>query len=110
MSEKIKLVAGDTRPQVKVTLTDDTTGDPIDIGVGGTVALHFRATGTDVVLFTVAGTVVDSVNGVVVFSWPPGSLDLDEGMYEGEIEITFPDGTSQTVYDLLNFKLRSQVG
>jgi hypothetical protein len=110
MAEKIKLVAGDTRPQVKVTLTDDTTGDPIDIGVGGTVAMHFRATGTDVVLFTLAGTVVDSANGVVVFSWPPHSLDLEAGMYEGEIEITFTDGTNQSVYDLLQFKLRSQVG
>jgi hypothetical protein len=30
----------------------------------------------------------------------------EAGDYEGEIQITFSDGTIQTVYDLLKFKLR----
>jgi hypothetical protein len=30
----------------------------------------------------------------------------EAGDYEGEIQITFVDGTIQTVYDLLKFKLR----
>lgn len=107
MSEKIKLVQGDTRPQVKVTLTDDTTGDPIDLGTG-TVRMRFRAAGDSTVLSTLVGTIVNSVGGVVVFSWPDGALNVDAGDYEGEIEITFADTTVQTVYDLLKFKLREQ--
>jgi hypothetical protein len=33
-------------------------------------------------------------------------LQGDPGDYEGEIEITFPDGQIQTVYDPLKFKVR----
>lgn len=107
MSEKIKLVQGDTRPQVKVTLTDDTTGLPVDI-TRGTLRMRFRAAGTDVVLATLVGTITDGPNGVGVFQWPAGTLDVDAGDYEGEVEVTFEDATVQTVYDLLIFKLRAQ--
>lgn len=107
MSEKIKLVQGDTRPQVKVTLTDDTTGDPIDLGLG-TVRMRFRAAGDATVLATIVGTITSSVGGTVVFSWPEGVLDVDAGDYEGEIEVTFADTTVQTVFDTLKFKLREQ--
>lgn len=107
MAESIKLVRGDTRPQVQVTLTDDTTGLPIDI-TGATVRLRFRAAGSDVVLATIVGTVTSGVNGNAVFQWPVGSLNVDAGAYEGEIEVTFSDTTVQTVYDVLKFKLRDQ--
>jgi hypothetical protein len=107
MSEKIKLVQGDTRPQVKVTLTDDTTSLPIDLGTG-TVRMRFRAAGDATVLATIVGTITSSINGTVVFSWPEGVLDVPAGDYEGEIEITFADSTVQTVFDTLKFKLREQ--
>ena len=107
MAEKIKLVQGDTRPQIQVTLTDDTTGLPIDI-TRGTLRMRFRAAGGDTVLSTLIGTITDPVNGVGVFLWPVGTLDVDPGDYEGEVEVTFEDTTVQTVYDLLLFKLRAQ--
>lgn len=107
MSESIKLVRGDNRPQVKVTLTDDTTGNAIDI-TGATVRMRFRAAGTDTVLATLVGTVTGGITGDAVFNWPVGALDVPEGAYEGEIEITFADTTVQTVYDVLKFKLREQ--
>lgn len=107
MSEKIKLVQGDTRPQVKVTLTDDTTGLPIDI-TRGTLRMRFRAAGSDTVLSTLVGTIVDGPGGVGVFQWPVGALSVEPGDYEGEVEVTFEDLTVQTVYDLLLFKLRAQ--
>jgi hypothetical protein len=109
MSEKIKLVQGDTRPALVVNLTDDTTGDPIVI-TGATVLLKFRGLGDDAVLTTLTGSIADGVNGQVVFHWAsvPSSLDVDAGDYEGEIEITFADGQVQTVYDVLKFKVRSE--
>lgn len=107
MSESIKLVRGDTRPQVKVTLTDDTTGLAIDI-TGATVRLRFRAAGSDLVLSTIVGAVINGLGGVAVFQWPVGSLDVEAGAYEGEIEVTFSDTTVQTVYEVLKFKLRDQ--
>jgi hypothetical protein len=39
--------------------------------------------------------------------WPAGALDT-AGSFEGEIEITFADGTVQTVYDRLRFKVREE--
>ena len=107
MAEKIRLVQGDTRPNLVTTLTDSTTGAAINI-TGATVRLKFRAVGATTLRTTLTGTVIDGVNGTVVFYWSddPTSLDGDPGDYEGEIEITFADTTIQTVYDLLKFKLR----
>ena len=107
MAEKIRLVQGDTRPNLVTTLTDSTTGAAINI-TGATVRLKFRAVGATTLRTTLTGTVTDGANGAVVFYWSddPTSLDGDPGDYEGEIEITFADTTVQTVYDLLKFKLR----
>lgn len=107
MTEKIKLVQGDTRPSLVTTLTDSTTGLAINI-TGATVRLKFRAVGSAELQATLIGVVTDGAGGVVVFDWSdsPTSLDGTPGDYEGEIEITFADSTVQTVYDLLKFKLR----
>lgn len=107
MAEKIKLVQGDTRPALVCTITDDTTGDPMNIG-GATVVLKFRAAGATTLTATVTGFVTDGVNGVCVFypATAPDMLQGEPGDYEGEIEITFADGQIQTVYDLLKFKVR----
>jgi hypothetical protein len=107
MAEKIKLVQGDTRPAIVCTITDDTTGAPINI-TGCTVRLKFRAAGATVLTATITGSVTDGPNGQVVFfpSSDPAMLQGAPGDYEGEIEITFADTTVQTVYDLLKFKVR----
>lgn len=109
MADKIKLVQGDTKPALICTITDEGTGNPISIGQA-TVRLKFRAAGSDVLTSTITGVVLDGPNGVVGFYWStaPTSLAGDAGDYEGEIEITFSDGTVQTVYELLKFKLRQE--
>jgi hypothetical protein len=123
MAEKIKLVQGDTKPVLIVSLTDEATGTPISI-TNATARMYFRAVGSTTILATITGTLlvgrlledgsVDSTapydvlgaGGRVQFSW--GSTDLVQpaGDYEGEIEVTFSDSSKQTVYDLLKFKLR----
>lgn len=106
MTEKIKLVRGDTRPQVKLTLTDETTGLPIDI-TGATVLMKFRAVGSTTLVDTLTGTVINGAAGVVVIPWNPTTLAVDAGDYEGEVEVTYSSGQGvQTVYDLLKFKVR----
>jgi hypothetical protein len=56
----------------------------------------------------VPGVVNDGPAGQVIFypSAAPVMLDQSSGDYEGEIQITFFDGTIQTVYELLKFKVR----
>lgn len=106
MTEKIKLVKGDTRPQIKVNLTDEGTGSVIDI-TGATCRLKFRAIGSTVLNDTLNGVVTNGAAGEVVFLWNQSSLNVDPGDYEGEIEIDFPNsGGRQSVYELLKFKVR----
>jgi hypothetical protein len=107
MTEKIKLVQGDTRPALVCNITDNTTDTAINI-TGATARLKFRAAGADTLTATVIGSVTDGVNGQVTFypATAPEMLAGEPGDYEGEIEITFADGQIQTVYDTLRFKVR----
>ena len=107
MAEKIKLVQGDTRPSIICTLTDSLTGEAIGL-TGAVVRLYFKATGAEELTATVIGSIVDAQAGKVAFfpSTAPEMLQGEAGDYQGEIEITFDDGTKQTVYDLLKFKVR----
>lgn len=104
MAEKIKLVQGDTLPQIKATITND-DGTATNL-TGATPRLKFRAVGSNTVLVTLTGIVTNAAAGEVVFNWNDGDLDREAGDYEGEIEVTFPSGQIQTVYDPLKFKLR----
>jgi len=107
MADKIKLVQGDTRPTLVVTLTDENTGNAIDI-TGATVRLKFRELGATTIRSTLVGSNTDPSNGVCAFYWSDDedALAGDPGPYEGEIEITFSDDTVQTVYDKLKFYVR----
>jgi len=123
MSCTIKLVRGDTRPQVKFVVTDENTDKVVDIS-GSTPRLKFRAIGTTQVLFVREGQLMSGLElpdgevdtdppyntpgtgGRVVFSFIAGDLDLTPGYYEGEIEITFSDDSIQTVYRSQRFFIR----
>lgn len=107
MSDKIKLVQGDTRPALVCTITDENTGNAINI-TGCTCRLKFREVGSSTLTATLTGTVTNGAAGEVTFYWAsdPISLSGEPGDYEGEIEITFTDSQVQTVYDTIKFKLR----
>lgn len=107
MTEKIKLVQGDTRPAIVCTITDETTGLPIAL-TDATVVMRFRASGSTTLTAIVSGAVTDAANGVVAFypASAPEMLQGAAGDYEGEIEITFSDSQIQTIYDLLKFRVR----
>ena len=107
MAEKIKLVQGDTKPALVCSITDEITGAAINI-TGATVLLKFRAAGSTTLTATVTGSITNGAAGEVAFypASAPEMLAGAAGDYEGEIQTTFSDGTIQTVYDLLKFKLR----
>ena len=107
MSSVIKLVQGDTRPALVCTITDTNTGDVVDL-TGASAVLKFRAYNATTLTATLTGTITNPTGGVVEFYWAsqPTSLSGNQGQYEGEIEITFPDGQIQTVFETLNFYLR----
>lgn len=120
--DTINLVAGDSKPEINFTLKDSntaadgytldpldsTTWAPIDL-TGVTVRVKFRALGGDEILDTLVCTKVSPLaNGQCFLTWGADTLDVDAGIYEGEIELTYEDGSVQTMYDKLKFKVRAQ--
>lgn len=108
MIDVIRLVQGDDKPDVTLQLTDNVSGDNVDLSaVTTSVNVYFRAAGTTVILATIACTKVDGVNGIVSFDFAGGVLDVVAGMYEGEVEVDF-NGAIQSAYDLIRFRVRTQ--
>ena len=107
MADPIYLVQGDTGPQIQMTFTRSDTGEAEDMQ-GATVNLHFRRKNRDTILFTLAGDgdLAIRENGKINFAFESNQLDLNEGEYEGEVEVLFSGGTRETVYDTIDFILR----
>ena len=105
--EVIRLVQGDSKPVIILTLTDDITRGPIDLSaVSTTVQVKFRQAGTTQVLSTInTSKISDGTAGQVQFDFSGGVLDVPPGAYEGEIQINF-GGQLQTVYDTIRFRVR----
>ena len=108
MAETIKVVQGDELPQIVLTLTDDTANSVLDLSLNTTsVSIKFRKRGTTTTLSTISTTKsTDGTDGKVTFNFAGGVLDVEPGEYEGEIVINY-NGTLQTVYDLLKFRVRA---
>jgi hypothetical protein len=90
--ETIRLVANDFLPTLTLTLLnqDDT---PIDL-TGASQVLHkLRKVGTTTILSTTTMTVLVATSGTANINFASGELNVAGGRYEGEIEITFANGT-----------------
>ena len=117
-SDTIKLVVGDTLPELNFTLKDSNaaatgktldaedsaTWAPIDI-TGGTVKLRIREVGETTVLSTITMTITGASSGECKTIFPSGTWTAS-GTYEGEIEFTKSNGGVQTVHDLVKFVVR----
>lgn len=118
-SQTLKLVTGDTLPELTFTLKDSQTAAPgktldennsdtwAPINVtGATVKLRLREVGSTTVKSTLTCSVTNGSAGKVATDFPAGTLDT-AGTFEGELEVTFSGGGIQTVHDLIKFKVRS---
>ena len=108
MSDVINLVKGDELPIITLTLTDDVANSVLYLSEGTTsVTVKFRAVGSTTVSSTISTTkTTDGSDGKVQFNFAGGVLDVDEGMYEGEIVVNY-NGSLQTVYDKFKFRVRA---
>jgi hypothetical protein len=104
----IRLVKGDEKPLIVLTLTDDITGTPIDLSQATTtISVKFRKAGTTTLLSTISCTKLSGgTTGQVQFGFTGGVLDVDAGSYEGEVTVNY-DGNVQTVYETLRFTVRA---
>ncbi len=117
-SSTIKLVVGDTLPELNFTLKDSNTaaaGKTLDADdsstwaavnlTGATVRFRIREVGSTSVLSTITGTITSATNGQVTVAFPSGTWTTS-GTFEGEIEHTTSGGGIQTVQDLIKFQVR----
>lgn len=118
----IDLVQGDRLPEIEVTLKDSnlagsgltldaddpTTFAPIDL-TNGSVRMRVREVGKTALVSTIIGTVTNATDGKVTFVFDSDTLD-SSGVLEGEIEYTDSNSRTQTVVDLIKFKVRAQFG
>ena len=107
-TDVIRLVEGDEKPLIVLTLTDDITGTPIDLSLGTTtVSVKFRKAGTTTLLSTISCSKLSGgTTGQVQFGFSGGVLDVDPGSYEGEVVVDY-NGDVQTVYETLRFTVRA---
>jgi len=121
--ETIKVVAGDTKPDLEFTLRDahkaapgktldedePSTWAPLDLS-SSTVEVKFRALGGTSILDTMTCGILDqsSKPGQCFMQWntDPKTLDVEAGTYEAEITVTDANG-SQTAVDRFKIKVRS---
>lgn len=123
MSVTVKLVQGDTLPQIVATLFDqrvDTYGNitnvPIDLTDTLLARMKLRVPGTTALVDTLTGVVqlpqitsgaATPVTGLILFALTPLSL-VSSSSLEAEIELTQLGGGVFTVYDIIKLKVRSQ--
>lgn len=119
-SDTLNFVTGDTLPALNLTLKDknsaasglvldpdnSATWEPINIA-GATIKLRLRELGqtaladTRTMVIEGNGTTGKCFTNFAATSFPTAAT------YEGEVEITFANGTKQTVHDLVKFKVRA---
>ena len=118
----IDLVQGDQLPEIEITLKDSNTAasgqvldadDPSTFAAldltNGSVRTRVRQVGQTALIDTLIGTVTSAINGKVTFIFDSDTL-ASSGILEGEIEFSDSSGRTQTVMDLIKFKVRSQFG
>lgn len=112
MAETIKLVQGDNAPQLKLTLTDSTTGDPINL-TGATVTLHVKPKDSSILSFSRPATILttqDGVAGICYIQWSNTDLDRAAGYYDAEVELYWAgSGVRETIYDMLVILIREDI-
>jgi hypothetical protein len=117
--DTIKLVTGDTLPDLRFQLKDSATSPdgvaydenepstwaPLDL-TDATVKLRIRQIGETTITAEITGIVSDAANGIALFAFTNNSF-TESGLYEGEIEVSYAGGGILTMYDLVKFNVRS---
>ena len=107
-TDDILLVKNDNGSQLECRITRDDTNTPVDL-TGATARLKFRKRRTTNLLFTLTNITIAPVDlpaGQALFQFSAANLNLSAGLYEGEIEVTFPNSNIETVYEIINFQVR----
>lgn len=114
MATTLYFVQSDTLPQIKLTLTDDTTQAARDL-TNKTVTLHAKpATGSGVRFSREAvfpSGSADRTAGICYIQWLAGDLNRAPGNYTAELELyDTVQGSRETIYDTITIVIREDIG
>ena len=105
MSRTIRLVQGTVLPRVGLELFDKADSEaPVDISQATSASVHLRKVGDTDVKTTLSCSIE---NGVVYLDIQPAQLDIDPGLYQGEVVIDFA-GQPLKLFDTLRINLRAK--
>lgn len=101
----LKAVKNNTAPAYDITC-DREDGTIINLtGCTVTMKLFFNGAQTNTTSGHDACAIVDANKGIV--SWQPKVGDLpNAGKYKGDVKVTYPDGSSETLYGQFKLKVR----
>ena len=100
----VKLVQNDIGSQFRATLTREHDNSAVDL-TDATVTCSFRAKGSSTNLATLSCVSTASLleEGVAVFRFTDGDLDVNYGKYEGQIQVEFDSGDVESVSEIVSF-------
>lgn len=102
----VKLVAGDSAPDIVFTLTDALTELLLDLTTLDSAEFRFRQLNTTVLLASLLPTVLGApTNGQLTMAWGTtlANLPLVPGFYEGQLKLTFLSGKLLSGYNPIQF-------
>lgn len=103
----VRVVQGDTRPDLKSTLTVVTTGEPLDLTSATEVRFQMRQENDRRYTVDAEATIVDPAAGQVQYTWAEGDL-IHPGTYLAQWQITWGGGAVQTTDPANTVEVRRQ--
>lgn len=95
MSSVTRRTRGDTGPPFISTIKDSNK-TVVDLTGATQVRFHMNERLSELSVIDAAGALYDAPNGQVIYNIQVGDLDIEEGDYDQEWEITLSDGTVVT--------------
>ena len=102
----ITLVQGDTAPILRGTITDDETGQPLDLS---NCDVYFQMRKKDDQRYTINApcSITSEENGTVAYEIAANDLNTP-GEYQGQFEVHYQDTTEQTTHNVVTIFVRRQ--
>jgi hypothetical protein len=107
----LQLFQNDIAPDVQVTITESESGSIVDL-TGTKAFLDFKKSSSATILCTLDGFQAndsDLSNGIVTFLFGSDDLYVASGDYEGRVKIQHDNGTVDTVDNVVNFYITSDL-
>lgn len=103
----VRMVQGDTRPELRATLTLTRSGEPRDLTGAASVKFQMRKADDRHYTVNAEAEILDAEAGDVRYVWSANDLRTP-GLYDAQWEITWAEGAIQTTTPVNSIEVRPQ--